>query len=66
MAKGKKLSLFDAYFQMCFGKKLIIDGKVYSYWDIRKGKSCSLSEFEKFIKRITSNSNDVQLSLFDN
>lgn len=67
MGRKKKISLFEAYLQLCFGKKLLIEGKAYSYRQINKGKACSFLDFEKFIEqmKVKKNTDFVQLTLFD-
>jgi len=62
----KKLSTFDAYFQICFGKKLMVDGKLYGYWDINHGKALSLREFRRFVEKVQKkNGGYVQMSIFE-
>lgn len=51
MGRKKKISTFDIYLELCWGKKIIINGKAYGYRNINRGKTCSLNDFKKFLAK---------------
>lgn len=66
MSKNK-MDLFEAYLQLCLGKKLLIENKTYGYRQINKGKACSYICFEKFIEKmkIRKNIDFIQLTFLN-